>query len=284
MYSVKQLADLAGVTVRTLHHYDAIGLLRPTQTGDNGYRYYDDAAVLRLQQILLYREMGFELGHIRDLLNQPDFDLRSALHAHRAALSSKIERLRRLVETVDETLRHLTNEDTMGKKDKKDKKDKKGKHAAEPQKLFRGFSDAEQKEYEREVRLQYDSALVEESGQRWASYDKAARQKIFDEGNAIYSDAAKLMQAKADPASPEAQAVAQRWHQHLRYFYEPPLVVLRGLGDLYNDDPRFHANIGAVGAGLPEYLREVIHTYVDALEHAEAARLLAEDDLDQQTR
>nr|MCU0475662.1 MerR family transcriptional regulator [Anaerolineae bacterium] len=126
MYSVKQLAELAGVTVRTLHHYDAVGLLRPSRLGVNGYRYYDEAAVLRLQQILLYREMGFELVHIRDILDQPDFDLQAALRAHRAALSAKIGRLHQLVETVDETLRRLTTirEDDMGKKDKKDKKHK----------------------------------------------------------------------------------------------------------------------------------------------------------------
>jgi MerR family transcriptional regulator, thiopeptide resistance regulator len=284
MYSVKQLAELAGVTVRTLHHYDALGLLRPSRVGTNGYRAYDEAAVLRLQQILLYREMGFELVHIRDILDQPDFDLRAALRAHRAALSAKIGRLHQLVETVDETLRRLTipEEDDMSKKDKKPKQAKLDK--GDKKALFRGFSDAEQKELEREVRLQYDPTLVDESSKRWASYDQTARQKIFDEGNVIYLEATRLMQAKADPAGAEAQAMAARWHQHLRYFYEPPLVVLRGLGDLYNDDPRFYANISAIGAGLPEYLREVIHTYVDALEHAEAARLLAEDDQDRQAR
>ncbi len=86
MYTVKQLSDLAGISVRTLHYYDEIGLLRPSKVGENGYRYYDDAALLRLQQILLYREMGLELAQIKPILDSPDFDLLDALRTHRRAL------------------------------------------------------------------------------------------------------------------------------------------------------------------------------------------------------
>lgn len=86
MYTVKQVAELAGVSVRTLHHYDQIGLLKPSQIGANGYRYYDDDALLRLQQILFYRELGLELAQINDVLNRPDFDVLTALKSHRIAL------------------------------------------------------------------------------------------------------------------------------------------------------------------------------------------------------
>ncbi|NUQ55782.1 MAG: MerR family transcriptional regulator, partial [Dehalococcoidia bacterium] len=104
VYTVKQLADLAGITVRTLHHYDAIGLLRPSDVGANGYRYYDEAAVFRLQQILLYRELGLELAQIKDVLDSPDFDLAAALRSHRAALEAKLNRMSELIRTVDRTL------------------------------------------------------------------------------------------------------------------------------------------------------------------------------------
>src|SRR5437868_9193226 len=133
MYTVKQLSELAQVSVRTLHYYDEIGLLIPSQVGGNGYRYYDDQAVLRLQQILFYREIGMELMQIKDVLDSPDFDLVSALKSHRALLLEKSERLLKLVTTVDNTIKHLQGEKTMSKRQ-----------------LFEAFSDEQQKDYERE--------------------------------------------------------------------------------------------------------------------------------------
>ena len=96
MYTVKQVAEVAGVSVRTLHHYDEIGLLPPSRVGSNGYRYYDEATLLRLQQILFYREIGLELLQIKDILDQPDFEVTEALRSHRKALQAKIERLQNL--------------------------------------------------------------------------------------------------------------------------------------------------------------------------------------------
>src|SRR3972149_11063698 len=103
MYSVKALADLAGVSRRTLHYYDEIGLLKPTTVQANGYRAYDEDALLRLQQILFYRELDFELEQIKALLNEPDFDLVSALCEHRSALEQRQQRLKTLTETIDST-------------------------------------------------------------------------------------------------------------------------------------------------------------------------------------
>src|SRR5688572_25345534 len=99
MYTVKQLADLADISVRTLHYYDEIGLLHPSEVRTNGYRYYDDNAVLRLQQILLYRELGLELNQIKDMVNSPDFDVVAALQSHRTLLQTKIGRLQTLIRT-----------------------------------------------------------------------------------------------------------------------------------------------------------------------------------------
>src|SRR5689334_7076537 len=101
MYTVKQLSELAEVSVRTLHYYDEIGLLHPVQVGTNGYRHYDDAALLRLQQILFYREIGLELSQIKEILDSPDFDVLVALRSHRNILQEKISRMEELVNTVD---------------------------------------------------------------------------------------------------------------------------------------------------------------------------------------
>src|SRR5512135_1452395 len=117
MFTVKQLSKLAGVTPRTLHHYDAIGLLKPTRLGSNGYRYYDEAALLRLQQILFYREMEMPLDEIRKVMGRRDFDVLVALQGHRAALYGRVSRLNRLIETVDKTILHLKGRSAMNEKD-----------------------------------------------------------------------------------------------------------------------------------------------------------------------
>jgi DNA-binding transcriptional MerR regulator len=112
-YTVKQLADMAGVSGRTLRDYDSIGLLRPSSMGDNGYRAYGDEHVLRLQQVLFYRELEFSLEEIRRLLDQPDFDMKQALAQQRQALEVRVHRKKRLIKTIDETIRHLNGETTM---------------------------------------------------------------------------------------------------------------------------------------------------------------------------
>ncbi len=261
MYTVKQLADIAQVSVRTLHYYDQIDLLPPSSVGENGYRYYDDAALYRLQQILFYREMGLELLHIKDVLDRPDFNLVSALNAHREALQTKIERLEHLINTVDETIQDLTGESVMSKK-----------------RLFEAFSEEQQKDYEREVRLQYDPQFVNDSIKRWNSYSKAQQDAVMAEAGEIYTDLAAAMEAGTAAQSAEVQAIMARWHENLRNFYEPTLEILRGLGETYNTDPRFIANFQQVHPELPGYLYEAVAYYVDELETAEIARMLAEDD------
>lgn len=260
MYTVKQLSDLAGVTVRTLHHYDQIGLLRPSKVGANSYRYYDDDALLRLQQILFYREIGLELTQIRDILDSPDFDLLTALRSHRAALHEKIVRLQNLMNTVDSTIMHVGGEITMTRK-----------------RMFEAFSEKKQKEYERRARLQYGPDNVNESVRRWNSYTDTQRQAIFAEGNALYTGFVDLIEAGKAAQGAEAQALAVRWHEHIRYFYEPTLEILRGLGDLYTSDSDFRANFGRLHPDLAGYLQTVIAQYVDDLETAEIERMLAED-------
>jgi DNA-binding transcriptional MerR regulator len=267
LYTVKQLSDLAEVSVRTLHHYDEIGLLHPSKVGANGYRYYDDAALLRLQQILFYREIGLELAHIKEILDSPNFDLVAALRSHREVLQQKIKRMESLVSTVDGTIMHLVGEMDMSKKQ-----------------LFKGFSEEEQKQYEREARLQYGPENVNESIKRWNSYSDAKKKAIQEEGGQIYLDIVKAMEAHKAPQDAQVQDILQRWHQHLRYFYEPTLEILRGLGSTYNSDQRFNAFFTQLHSDLPQYLEEAITQYVDDLETAELERMLAEDEANRANR
>src|SRR5215213_1345736 len=112
-YTVKQVAELSGVSVRTLHFYDEVGLLKPAHTGANGYRYYEEPQLLTLQQILFYRELGIELRQIRQLLGRPDFQRIDALRSHREALEERIARTRRLLETIDRTIDHVEGRKPM---------------------------------------------------------------------------------------------------------------------------------------------------------------------------
>ena len=267
MYTVKRLADLAGVTVRTLHYYDQIDLLNPTTIADNGYRHYDDDALLRLQQILFYREMGLELLEIKTILDDPTFDVVTALESHRTVIQTKMRRLEHLIDTVDNTIDHLRGERKMKNK----------------RKLFDGFNEEKQKEYEREARLEYGPDEVNDSINRWNSYSKDRQQAIIEDGNDIYADIAEALEAGKAPQDEDVQTLLDRWREHLRHFYEPSLDRLRGLGELYNSHPDFMANFQKLHADLPQYLEDAIAQYVDDLETEAIKRLLAEDDLaDQQ--
>jgi MerR family transcriptional regulator, thiopeptide resistance regulator len=139
------------------------------------------------------------------------------------------------------------------------------------------LSEAKQKEYERQARLQYGPENVNESIRRWNGYSKAQQDAIMAEGGEIYSDLAAAMQAGTPARSPEVEAILERWQENLRNFYEPTLDILRGLGTLYNTDPDFMAFFQKIHPDLPPYLEESISYYVDNLETAEIERMLADD-------
>jgi DNA-binding transcriptional MerR regulator len=261
VYTVKQLSDMAGVTIRTLHHYDDIGLLKPAHTGSNGYRYYDDDDVMRLQQILFYRELGLELADIRAILDHPSFEYVAALETHREVLQQRVVRLRELIETVDKTIRHFKGEIAMSKHE-----------------VFKGLNAEEERDVTREARLTYGPSLVNESVRRWGSYSQAQKDAILSEGNTIYAELASALEAGTPAHDANVQRVLVRWHNHIHYFYEPTLDVLRGLGELYRTDARFIANFQKLHVDLPEYMHEGIKQYVDNLETAEIEEMLADDE------
>jgi DNA-binding transcriptional MerR regulator len=243
MFTVKQLSQMAGVTPRTLHHYDSIGLLKPSHIGDNGYRYYGEEALLKLQQILFYRELDFPLEEIKRIMGRRDFDVLGALQGHKEALQKQSVRLNRLLATVDNTIQHLKGEKLMSQKG-----------------FFEGFSEEEQEKLAQEAEQMYDPATVRASNRKWKSYSESEKQAILAEGKAIYSDLAAAMSAGA--GSREVQAVIARWHKHMGYFWSPNDEQLLGLADLYNDDPRFRDNYEKVAPNLSEFMREAVKVYV----------------------
>ena len=146
-------------------------------------------------------------------------------------------------------------------------------------------SPEQQKQYEREARLQYGPSEVNESIQRWNDYSKAQQDAIMAEGGQIYSDLAEAMAAGKSAGDTAVIEILDRWQAHLRHFYEPSLDRLRGLGQLYNSSPEFIANFQNIHQSiLPAYLEQVIEAYVDDLETAELERMLAEDEEMEQRR
>lgn len=246
-YTVKQLADLAGVTRRTLHYYDRIGLLNPTSVGENGYRYYTDRDMLQLQQIMFYREIGFSLSDIQRMLNAPDFDLVGALKTHRSALTAQASRLNELIRTVDQTILHIQGDIRM-----------------KPKKFFEAFDDETQKKYEEEAMQRWDPRLVNDSNDRWRGYSKEKQQTIMDEAGRIYLEIAAHMDE--GPGSDTVQAAVAQWHQNLRNFYEPTIEILRGLGMMYEADDRFAERFASIHPDLPAFLPKAIGLYCDGLE------------------
>jgi DNA-binding transcriptional MerR regulator len=240
-YTVKQLSDRAGVSVRTLHYYDEIGLLRPTRVGLNGYRYYGEAAVLRLQQILFYRELDFSLDDIAAVLDEPGFNVVQALETHRGALEQRLGRLARLVQTVDQTIAHLKSQRALAAKD-----------------LFAGFTEEQEAAREREAEARW-GAEARESARRWKAYSPTRRQEIMAEAGAVYQDFVTRIGEAADSAA--VQAIVARWHQNLRYFYEPTFEILRGLAEGYCEDPAFRTFFDRLDRRLAPFIREAVKVY-----------------------
>jgi len=243
MFTVKQLSKLAGVTPRTLHHYDEIGLLKPSRVGDNGYRYYGEESVLRLQQILFYRELGIPLEDIKKIMGRRDFDVLGALRTHKEALQKQVTRLNRLINTVDNTINHLKGNTTMSDKA-----------------YFEGFSEEEQEKYAAEAEQLYDAESVRESNRKWKAYSAAKKEAIMAEGKAIYTDMIAAMPKGA--ASNDVQAIVERWRKHMDYFWTPKLEQLSALANGYNDEPRFKANFDKMHPQLAEFMREAVNVYV----------------------
>ena len=242
MLTVKQLSKIAGITPRTLHHYDEIGLLKPSQIGDNGYRYYGEEALLKLQQILFYRELDFPLDDIKKIMGRRDFDVMGALYSHKEALQKQAARLNCLLTTVDNTINHLKGDKEMSNKQ-----------------LFEAFSEEEQEKYALEAEKLYDPESVRESNRKWKAYSAAKKEAIMAEGSAVYKDMIAAMPKGA--SSKEVQAIVERWRKHMDYFWTPNLDQLLGLANGYNDDPKFKANFDKMHPQLAEFMREAVKVY-----------------------
>ncbi|NIW44546.1 MAG: MerR family transcriptional regulator, partial [candidate division Zixibacteria bacterium] len=236
--------DLAGVSTRTLRYYDEIGLLSPSETGDNGYRYYNHESLLALQQIMFFRELDMPLKDIQLILSSPEFNLVIALEEHRVTLQAKAKRLKTLIETVDQTITTIQGEWTMKDQD-----------------YFEGFNESQ---YEEEAKQRWGKTPQwAESQKKWASYSKEQKEAIKTEGGEI----TKRMvgdDPNLSPNDPDVQAAIGDYHVYInKYFYTCDVEFIRNLADMWVEDPRFAANYERIRQGGAAFVREAVHTYCD---------------------
>jgi len=246
LYTVKALARLSGVSVRALHHYDEIGLLKPACVGSNGYRYYGREEMLRLQQILFHRELEFPLEAIAEVLARPDFDRAEALRRHREKLSAHLARYRRLLKTLDATLLALEGETDM-----------------DDNQLYRGFTPERQAEFEAWMIDRYGEQArpnIDRSKTLLKDLSEKDKDAFAAEFAVIEADIGHAL-TNGVPADNEAvQAIMRRHHAWVGRFWASALnsVAYRGLADLYRHHPYFHGRYEAVQPGFSEYLAEAM--------------------------
>jgi MerR family transcriptional regulator, thiopeptide resistance regulator len=236
-YQVGDVSRIARISVRTLHYYDEIGLLVPSMRTDAGYRLYADEDLLRLQQILIGRELSLSLDDIRRSLDDPSFDCREALRAQKRQLQQRAAQTAAMIAAIDAALA-IVNSNNQGRT---------------MESIFEGFDPAT---YETEVRERWgDTDAYKEAARRTTRYTRDDWQRHRSEQNAIYTDAAALMNAGTRPTDDAATAVAER-HRLLidRWFYPCSADSHRGLAALYESDSRFAAGIDAHSAGLTAFL------------------------------
>jgi DNA-binding transcriptional MerR regulator len=251
-YLIGELAEIAGVSVRTLHHYDSIGLLKPTSVSPAEYRYYTESDVEKLQQILFFKEMDFSLKDTAQIINKPDFDRIKALKAHRQLLCEKRKRLEALIASVEKTIESVEGDAKMNNEE-----------------MFKAFnmSDIEKHKdkYAQEVKLKYgESEAYKESERRASKYSKVDWENIMNRSNLLFEKIASLMDK--GPEDKEVQKAVSEWRQHITdSFYNCTPEIFRGLGELYVCDERFTQNIDKVKPGLARFLSEAIKIYCDTL-------------------
>jgi len=241
-FTVGELSRLTGVTVRALHHYDEIGLVRPSQRSAAGYRIYNDGDVLRLQQVLVFRELGVPLDEIGTAIDRAS-DRAALLRKHRRELADKRTRIDAMLAAVDAALGALEKGQTMQPVDVK--------------KMFDGFNP---EDYEEEARQRWGHTdAYKESARRTKQYGKPEWEAIRRESEAIYARLAELMQQGAGAADPAVQAAVEDHRMHLeRWFYPCSKQMHHGLGEMYVADTRFTANLDKVAPGFARFLRDAI--------------------------
>jgi DNA-binding transcriptional MerR regulator len=242
-WSVGEVARLAGVTVRTLHHYDRIGLLRPEVRSEAGYRGYDQADLARLQRILAYRELGFSLEEIGRLLDDPDSDPLAQLRHQHALVLARMERLAQIAAVLERTM----EAHAMGIK-------------LTAEEMLEVFGEHDPSQYADEVQERWgDTDAYRQSARRTSAYTKEDWIRIKAEQEAAGARFAAALAAGLPADGPEAMAAAEQSRLLIdRYFYDLSKEMHVGLAEMYLADPRFTQTYENIASGLAQYVHDAI--------------------------
>lgn len=233
--NVKEAAELAGISIRTLHHYDDIGLLKPDHLTAAGYRQYSSQNLQTLQHILFFKELGFSLKHIKDMLQSPHFDTFEALELQRKSILVKRAHYDKMIATIEHTIAYLKGEKEMTAKEQ-----------------FAGLQ-WDHNPYEQEAREKWGNSAIDSSKTKLSQLSGEEKQEISKLWEKLYTDLANRMDTPVD--SPETEQLIASWFQLLNsnlgtYSYD----AFIGLGQMYVMDERFTRNIDRYGAGLAQYM------------------------------
>ena len=235
---IKEFADFAGVSVRTLHYYDEIGLLAPAFVDKStGYRYYDENSLLRMQEILFYRELDFSLKRIGQVLSSPDYDKNKALEEQKALLTLKKQRLERLIEAID--------------------------GAVKGENVMNAFDNSEFEKYKDEAREKWGKTdAYKQHQEKTKGYSKQKWNDLANGMDQIMAEFALCMKNGETADSAEAQHLVKMLQNHItQNYYHCTDPILAGLGQMYVADARFQENIDKHGDGTAEFIRDAIERY-----------------------
>lgn len=253
MYTVKQVAKLSGVSVRALHHYDEIGLLKPAHIGTNRYRYYGQEELLRLQQILIHRELDIPLAEIAAIIDAPGFDRLATLAAQRDKLEQEAKRYAELVRTIDRTIARL-----------------KGDRAMQDADLYKGISPEKQAEYEAWLIDRYGGDMpgrIKASKKMVGQLTKDEMEKLQDELKELEQGLAEGLRRGVSRESASLDPLLERHRAWVGFMWDKPCPpdAYAGLADLYLSHPDFIARYESIEPGFAEYLAGAMKAYAGRL-------------------
>ena len=241
MFLIKKVSEISGVSVRTLHHYDEIGLLSPKKS-ENGYRYYSEDDMSFLQMILFYKYLGFPLKQIKDLLKQEDPEILHHLKKQLVLMQKEKQKLLTLIDTLEKTIESRERKFTMSTKEK-----------------FKGFTYQDNEKYKQKAIDLYGKEVIEEAVKK----QKGREQEIADGFNNIFFAISDNMSKGLKATSKENTELAKKLHKHIcEYSFDCSADVFSSIGYGYVKNPEFKNNMDKFGEGMAQYLCDAIQQYV----------------------
>lgn len=252
-YTVKKLSELSGVTIRTLHFYEEEGLIKPSYYGSNGYRYYEEKELLQLQQILFFKELGFTIKQIKNVIGKDDFDQLSALNSHRKSLNQEWEKIGQLLKTIDKTINHL-----------------KGKKKMKHNEIFDGFNITLVKKAKGHEPYSAAEEIVGKSARNPTKNveDVEKRGKAFYENatktaHGIFRELIYCIEKGLAPNSPEVQCIIKKHHAFTDQIQDATQEVYKAMAELYQKHPEFRKQLDPFHPKLAEFMSKGMIIFAD---------------------